>query len=129
MLSALLKQYFPSDSTEKVIKPTDFSLNQLKVLRSLVGRELIILCPQSDSISLDSNDDEEMAAPVNTGQLIYCSELILAHQKTFTELTSIIMIGMRLKIIKAPIYVKTPFNLCFFFNRPSLRSKRSCAVY
>ena len=28
------------------------------------------------------NYDEEMAAPVNTGQLIYCSELILAHQKT-----------------------------------------------
>ena len=60
-----------------------------------------------------------MAAPVNTGQLIYCSELILAHQKTFTELTSLIMIGMKLKIIKAPIYVKTPFNLC----------KRFCAVY
>ena len=52
---------------------------------SLVGRtntQLIILCPQTDSILLDSNDDEEMAAPVNTGQLIYCSELILAHQKT-----------------------------------------------
>ena len=76
---------------------------------SLVGRtntQLIILCPQTDSILLDSNDDEEMAAPVNTGQLIYCSELILAHQKTFTELTSLIMIGMKLKIIKAPIYVK-----------------------
>ena len=85
---------------------------------SLVGgtsTQLIILCPQTDSILLDSNDDEEMAAPVNTGQLIYCSELILAHQKTFTELTSLIMIGMKLKIIKAPIYVKTPFNLCFFF--------------
>ena len=84
---------------------------------SLVGRtntQLIILCPQTDSILLDSNDDEEMAAPVNTGQLIYCSELILAHQKTFTELTSLIMIDMKLKIIKAPIYVKTPFNLCFF---------------
>ena len=52
---------------------------------NLVGRtntQLIILCPQTDSILLDSNDDEEMAAPVNTGQLIYCSELILAHQKT-----------------------------------------------
>ena len=52
---------------------------------SLVGgtsTQLIILCPQTDSILLDSNDDEEMAAPVNTGQLIYCSELILAHQKT-----------------------------------------------
>ena len=85
---------------------------------SLVGRtntQLIILCPQTDSILLDSNDDEEMAAPVNTGQLIYCSELILAHQKTFTELTSLIMIGMKLKTIKAPIYVKTPFNLCFVF--------------
>ena len=70
-----------------------------------------------------------MAAPVNTGQLIYCSELILAHQKTFTELTSLIMIGMKLKIIKALIYVKTSFNLCFFFNRPSLRSKRFCAVH
>ena len=49
----------------------------------LVGRtktQLIILCPQTDSILLDSNDDEEMAAPVNTG----------AHQKTFTELTSLI---------------------------------------
>ena len=57
-----------------------------------------------------------MAAPVNTGQLIYCSELILAHQKTFTELTSLIMIGMKLKIIKAPIYVKTPFNLFFFLT-------------
>ena len=45
---------------------------------SLVGRtntQLIILCPQTDSILLDSNDDEEMAAPVNTGQRIYCSEL------------------------------------------------------
>ena len=57
-----------------------------------------------------------MAAPVNTGQLIYCSELILAHQKTFTELTSLIMIGMKLKIIKALIYVKTSFNLCFFLT-------------
>ena len=64
---------------------------------SLVGgtsTQLIILCPQTDSILLDSNDDEEMAAPVNTGrQLIYCSELILAHQKTFTELTSLIILG------------------------------------
>ena len=62
---------------------------------SLVGRrntQLIILCPQTDSILLDSNDDEEMTAPVNTGQLIYCSELILAHQKTFTELTSLIIL-------------------------------------
>ena len=45
---------------------------------SLVGRtntQLIILCPQTDSILLDSNDGEEMAAPVNTGQLIVCSEL------------------------------------------------------
>ena len=65
---------------------------------SLVGgtsTQLIILCPQTDNILLDSNDDEQMAAPVNTGQLIYCSELILAHQKT-----SLIMIGMKLKIIK-----------------------------
>ena len=45
---------------------------------SLVGRtntQLIILCPQTDRILLDSNDGEEMAAPVNTGQLIDCSEL------------------------------------------------------
>ena len=62
----------------------------------LVGRtntQLIIVCPQTDSILLDSNDDEEMAAPVNTGQLIYRSELFLAHQKTFTELTSLIILG------------------------------------
>ena len=95
-----------------------FELRAVTSASILVGRtntQLIILCPQTDSILLDSNDDEEMAAPVNTGQLIYCSELILAHQKTFTELTSLIMICMKLKIIKAPIYVKTPFNLCFFF--------------
>ena len=55
--------------------------------------QLIILCPQTDSILLDSNDGEEMAAPVNTGQLIDCSELILAHQKTSTELTSLIILG------------------------------------
>ena len=63
---------------------------------SLVGwtkTQLIILCLQTDSILLDSNDDEEMAAPVNTGQLIYCIELITAHQKTFTELTSLIILG------------------------------------
>ena len=63
---------------------------------SLVGRtntQLIILCPQTDSILLDSNDDEEMTAPVNTGQLIYCSELIVAHQKKITELTSLIILG------------------------------------
>ena len=34
-----------------------------------------------------------MAAPVNTGQLIYCSELMLAHQKKFTELISLIILG------------------------------------
>ena len=54
---------------------------------SLVGgtsTQLIIPCPQTDSILLDSNDDEEMAASVNTGQLIYYSELLLAHQKAFT---------------------------------------------
>ena len=63
---------------------------------SLVGRtntQLIILCPQTDSILLDSNDDEEMTAPVNTGQLIYCSELIVAHQEKITELTSLIILG------------------------------------
>ena len=63
---------------------------------SLVGRtktQLIILCLQTDSILLDSNDDEEMVAPLNTGQLIYCIELITAHQKTFTELTSLIILG------------------------------------
>ena len=27
------------------------------------------------------------------GQLIYCSELILAHQKKFTEITSLILLG------------------------------------
>ena len=61
---------------------------------SLVGQtntQLIILCPQTDSILLDSNDDEEMAAP--DGQLIYCSELIVAHQKKITELTSLIILG------------------------------------
>ena len=63
---------------------------------SLVGRtntQLIILCPQTDSILLDSNDNEEMADAVNTRQLIYCSELIVAHQKTFTELISLITLG------------------------------------
>ena len=73
---------------------------------SLVGwtnTQLIILCPQTYSILLASYDDEEMAAPVNTGQRINCNELVLAHQKTFTELTSLIMLGMKLKIIKAPI--------------------------
>ena len=37
---------------------------------------------------LDSNDNEEMADAVNTGQLIYCSELMVAHQTKFTELKS-----------------------------------------
>ena len=63
---------------------------------SLVGRtntQLIILCAQTDSILLDSNDDKEMAAPVNKGQLIYCSELIVANQKKITELTSLIILG------------------------------------
>ena len=63
---------------------------------SLVGRtktQLIIPCLQTDSILLDSNDDEEMVAPLNTGQLINCIELITAHQKTFTELTSLIILG------------------------------------
>ena len=94
-----------------------FELRAVTSASILVGRtntQLIILCPQTDNILLDSNDGEQMAAPVNTGQLIYCSELILAHQKTFTELTSLIMMGMKLKIIKVPIYVKTPFNLRFF---------------
>ena len=106
---------------ETYLQVACFELRAVTSASILVGRtntQLIILCPQTDSIFLDSNDDEEiMAAPVNTGQLIYCSELILAHKKTFTELTSPIMIGMKLKIIKAPIYAKTPFILCFF-NRP-----------
>ena len=36
-----------------------------------------------------------MADPVNTGQLIYCSELIVhvAHQTKFTELKSLIILG------------------------------------
>ena len=34
-----------------------------------------------------------MADAVNTGQLIYCSELIVAHQKAITELTSLIILG------------------------------------
>ena len=56
---------------------------------SLVGRtntQLIILCAQTDSILLDSNDNEEMADAVDTGQLIYCSELIVAHQKKLLSL-------------------------------------------
>ena len=42
---------------------------------------------------IDSNNNEEMADAVNTGQLIYCSELIVAHQKAITELTSLIILG------------------------------------
>ena len=36
-------------------------------------------------------DDEEMDAPGTT--ISYCTELILAHQKTFTEITSLIILG------------------------------------
>ena len=81
---------------ETYLQVACFELRAVTSASILVGRtntQLIILCPQTDSILLDSNDDEEMAAPVNTGQLIYCSELILAHQKTFTELTSLIILG------------------------------------
>ena len=63
---------------------------------SLVGRtntQLIILRPKTDGILLDSNDNEEVGDAVNTGQLIYCSELIVAHQKQITELTSLIILG------------------------------------
>ena len=34
-----------------------------------------------------------MADAVNTGQLIHCSELIVAHQTKFTELKSLIILG------------------------------------
>ena len=34
-----------------------------------------------------------MADAVNTGQLIYCSELIVAYQTKFTELKSLIIPG------------------------------------
>ena len=63
---------------------------------SLVGwtnTQLIILCPQTDSILLDCNDNEEMADAVNTGQLVYCSELILAHQKKLLSLHPLIILG------------------------------------